>query len=433
MGLGHHRSPELSIRAAVLPAFKLLRHLTARAAAGIHHELMVLALPPRRTLFQVAETLAIALAGGVAFAWLKLPAGLVSGSVLAVATAALLGRPMRMPLENSARVCYIIVGILLGTAVMLQTLRGVTTGRSSIALFMVGSLTMMLATSSYLRIVHRWDPLSALMGASPGSMAQVIALSTELGGDLRAIAIVQTVRVLLLVVGLPSGLALFGLVVPPVANVRGTCGLFGARPDAAARRGRDSFRGAVLQAAVSGRAIVRRHGGLWPVARHGRHSRGAAVVARLEAGSDRAGRFVGSRFTNTTFRMLLGFLGAAFGSFAVAMTVATSFVLLVLHFYSFQVANVAIAFAPGAQDTMMVLALALHLDPVYVGAHHLARFLVVTFALAAGARRLGTPKARGMISAWLCGSAPGAGVRPGGPAACGRGPSTPSQTAASPG
>ena len=26
----------------------------------------------------------------------------------------------------------------------------------------------------------------------------------------------------------------------------------------------------------------------------------------------------------------------------------------------------------------MVLALALHLDPVYVGAHHLARFLVVT-------------------------------------------------------
>ena len=36
----------------------------------------------------------------------------------------------------------------------------------------------------------------------------------------------------------------------------------------------------------------------------------------------------------------------------------------------------------------MVLALALHLDPVYVGAHHLARFLVVTFAVAFGARRI---------------------------------------------
>ena len=49
----------------------------------------------------------------------------------------------------------------------------------------------------------------------------MIALATELGGDLRAIAIVQTVRILLLVIGLPNGLALFGLVVPAVAVARG--------------------------------------------------------------------------------------------------------------------------------------------------------------------------------------------------------------------
>ena len=49
---------------------------------------------------------------------------------------------------------------------------------------------------------------------------------------------------------------------------------------------------------------------------------------------------------------------------------------------------IAIAFAPGAQDTMMVLALALRLDPVYVGAHHLTRFLIVTFSVAVTARRL---------------------------------------------
>jgi uncharacterized membrane protein AbrB (regulator of aidB expression) len=49
---------------------------------------------------------------------------------------------------------------------------------------------------------------------------------------------------------------------------------------------------------------------------------------------------------------------------------------------------VVIAFAPGAQDTMMVLALTLRLDPVYVGAHHLTRFLVVTFTVALAARRL---------------------------------------------
>jgi uncharacterized protein len=119
---------------------------------------MLPALPPRRTLIEIAETLAIALAGGLAFALLGLPAGLVSGSVVAVATAALLGRPVNVPL-GLARVCYVIVGILLGAVVTPETLRGVTTWPASIALLMFASISMMLATSIYLRVVHRWDPL----------------------------------------------------------------------------------------------------------------------------------------------------------------------------------------------------------------------------------------------------------------------------------
>jgi uncharacterized protein len=67
------------------------------------------------------------------------------------------------------------------------------------------------------------------------------------------------------------------------------------------------------------------------------------------------------------------------------MTVATIFILIVAHFFPFSIANIVIAFSPGAQDTMMVLALALHLDPVYVGAHHLARFLVVTITVGVAA------------------------------------------------
>ena len=132
----------------------------------------------RRILVETSETLAVALAGGVTFIWLGLPAGLVSGSVLAVATAALLGRPVRVPL-GIARICYVIVGTLLGTVVTPETLRGITTWPASIALLMVASLGMIAATMTYLRVVHRWDSLSALMGASPGSMAQVIALSSR--------------------------------------------------------------------------------------------------------------------------------------------------------------------------------------------------------------------------------------------------------------
>jgi uncharacterized protein len=357
--------------------------LTALAAAGIHAAQMRSILPQRRVLIETAETLAIALAGGVSFILLNLPAALVSGSVVFVAAAALLGRPVRMPLPL-ARVGYVIVGILLGTVVTPETLHGITTWPGSILLLMLCSIVMMAATMAYLRIVHRWDLFSALLGSSPGAMAQVISLSTDLGGDLRAIAIVQTMRVLLLVVGLPNGLALFGLVVPAMPVPRGEADLavlgqmivlVAVATAFAIAFVRLRFPGGLMFGAMAGSGLLHGmqlvHAALpWWI--------GSSAVITL-------GALVGSRFANTSLRMLVGHLGAALGSFAVSMAVATFFILIVAHFFPFSIANIVIAFSPGAQDTMMVLALALHLDPVYVGAHHLARFLVVTITVGVAA------------------------------------------------
>jgi len=212
-------------------------------------------------------------------------------------------------------------GILLGAVVTPETLRGVTTWPVSIALLMLCTVVMMLATSSYLRVVHRWDPLSALLGASPGAMAQVIALSSELGGDLRAIAIVQTMRVLLIVIGLPNGLALFGLVVPAVAVARGPADisvlgqmivLVMVSVSLAVAFLYLRLPGGLMFGALTGSGLLHGTGYIhavlpWWI--------GSSSVIAL-------GALVGSRFANTSARMLVGYLGAALGSFAVSMAVA---------------------------------------------------------------------------------------------------------------
>jgi uncharacterized membrane protein AbrB (regulator of aidB expression) len=107
------------------------------------------------------------------------------------------------------------------------------------------------------------------------------------------------------------------------------------------------------------------------------------------------GALVGSRFANTPLTLLLEYFWAALGSAAVAIAVSAAFVLVVVNLLPFHASDVLIAFAPGAQDTMMVLALALRLDPVYVGAHHLTRFLIVTFSVAVTARRLARNRGAG--------------------------------------
>jgi membrane AbrB-like protein len=337
-----------------------------------------------RASTRTAETLIIALVGGATFTLLGLPAGLISGSVLAVATAALLGRPVTVP-TMLARACYVLIGISLGAVVTPQTVKGFAAWPGSIALVMVGAIAMILATATYLRVVHGWDRLSALMGASPGSMAQVIALSTALGANLPPIAIVQTMRVLLLTTGLPAGLAAFGLVAPALPVTRGPPGgsslaelalLAAVSVATAAVFWRLRFPAGLLFGAMVGSGLLHGFGLLQAVLPWW-----VSTVSVLVLGA-----MVGSRFANQTFRLLSSYLGAAFGSFAVSLSVATFFALIVAYFFPFPFANIAVAFAPGAQDTMMVLALALHLDPVFVAAHHVARFVVTSFAIALGAK-----------------------------------------------
>jgi uncharacterized protein len=350
------------------------------------------ASPALRTLAETAETLIIALAGGAAFTLVGFPAGLICGSVLAVATAALLRRPVKVP-APLARVCFTVIGIQLGVVITPETIKSFAAWPASIVLVMVASLAMMAVTATYLHRVHNWDRLSALLGASPGSMTQVIALSTELRANLPAIAIVQTLRILLLTTGIPGGLALFGLVAPSIPVIRGPAGgssvteiaiVLVVSGVAAFALWRLRFPAGLLFGAMAGSGVL--HGtGLvhavlpWWV--------GSAAILVL-------GALVGSRFANTTFRMIAGYLGAAFGSFAVSLSVAAVFALIVAYFFSFPIANVMVAFSPGALDTMMVLSLALHLDPVYVGAHHIARFIVTAFSVAIVARRIARAKPR---------------------------------------
>src|SRR5271168_2072565 len=118
----------------------------------------------RRMLRRTAETLLIGAVGGISLNQLGIPAGLISGSVVAVAVAAIAGRPLAVPVPL-ARVVFVLVGMALGSIVTPATLYGLAAYPLSIAILAVSTFCMISATTFYLRRVHHWDPLSALFGA----------------------------------------------------------------------------------------------------------------------------------------------------------------------------------------------------------------------------------------------------------------------------
>jgi len=335
--------------------------------------------PPRREVVRrLAETLIIAAAGGAALGIPGFPAGWLSGAIIAVTVAALMRRPVLVP-DWLAHICIITVGISLGGAVTPETLSRMATWPASLVALSLAMVAVTVAVATYLHYWHGWDPLAALFAAAPGALAQSLALAAGSGTDIRSVAMVQAVRILVLTVGLPIGFAAFG--VSGVAPVRGT-------PASLASLSSLMELGLLVAAAIALAALfyrLRIPGGLIVGAMTASgilHGIGLIRVSLPQAPAIASfvvlGAIIGVRFAGADVWLLRRLAVVGIGALAVGMAVAGIFAVATATLLSLRIADVVIAYAPGGLEAMTILAFALNLDPVYVGVHQTARFIVIS-------------------------------------------------------
>ena len=333
----------------------------------------------RETLVRLVETLIIGAIGGAALGLAKFPAGWLSGAIIAVAIAALARRPVRVP-RIFGQAANIVLGISLGASVTPDSVARMASWPASLAVLALAMACGSAAVVFYLHKVHDWDVMSALFASSPGGLSQALALAAETGADLRSVAMVQAMRVLVLSAGLPLCFAAFGIT--------------GSRPiaNAAVATVASMEELAVLVVAAAIGAIVayrlRLPGGLLvgAMAVSGvLHATGlvqvnlplpAAIVAFVVMGS-----IIGARFVGTDLWLLRRLTLVGLGALAVGTAVMSAFAIAAALLLSLPVGDVVMAFAPGALEAMTTLAFALNLDPAYVGTHHIARLIFVSLVV----------------------------------------------------
>src|ERR1700680_427369 len=171
---------------------------------------MAFAIPSRIKTLNVLETLVIGAAGGALFLWANLPGGLISGAMISVGIAAMAGRPLAVP-PILTQTVLVLLGISLGSLMSRQLLQHIGAYPLTIALLAVATFCSTFGSSLYLQRVHGWDQTSAFLAGSPGALSQITMLAAERGADVPAIAVVQTVRVIILTAALPLLLALTGI------------------------------------------------------------------------------------------------------------------------------------------------------------------------------------------------------------------------------
>ncbi|MEE4120492.1 MAG: AbrB family transcriptional regulator [Paracoccaceae bacterium] len=324
-----------------------------------------------------------AAAGGGAAHALGFPAPFLTGSATAVTLLALGGAPLHIPgLVRQA--AFLVLGIGIGTGVTPEVVSSLAEWPLSLAV-LTASLAASLLAGSLLMERMGFDPLSAVLAATPGHLSYVIGYATERGLDVPRIAVVQAMRVLLLTLLVPPLLVLWGepgdaavAALPPMSPLSlATLAGLGAAAGLALLRLR--IPAALLLAGMCVSAVGHATG-LTP-----------GVLPPWLALSAFAllGTLVGIRFRGVPLRIVQRALAAGLAVTALTCGIAVAAMALAVALTGLAPTLLLVAYAPGGVEAMAAMAVQLGLAPAFVAAHHVARLLVLTVLVPAFLARRG--------------------------------------------
>lgn len=291
---------------------------------------------------------------------------------------------------------FIVLGVQIGSSVTMETLMGAARWPLSLAMLAATVTVVTVACYLFYSRVRGWPAVDALFSSLPGALGLVVALADDAKADMRRVIIAQSIRLFFLVAALP--IVINSLSAPPAGTAATPTGVWweialvlaaGACAALLLERFKvpaGLFIGAIF---VSAAFYV---GGI----AHGALPQPFLILANVILGTALA-----SRFQDFTLGELMHALGDGVAGFAIALALSVIGAALASWLAGLPFTLTLLAFAPGGLDVMTVIALALHLDPAYVGAHQLARYLamcVVIPPLTAWLLRRRLPPPKGLDS-----------------------------------
>ncbi|QFQ86074.1 AbrB family transcriptional regulator [Paracoccus kondratievae] len=328
-----------------------------------------MSLPKRRLL-----TFALAAFGGVVFLLLHLPLPMLLGPMLACLIAALVGVPLA-----GAGQFGIFMRTILGVAVGASITPGVLAELPDVAasLLFVPGFIAVIALVGYplFRRVFGFDHATAWYGAMPGGLQDMLVFGEEAGGDIRALSLIHATRVLVIVTVAPLIMTTWwgvDLSQPPGAPMRATglteialmiaAGLIGWKvAERLGLFGASILGPMVLTAALSLSGLIT-------------HRPPAEMI---QAAQFFIGIAVGVKYAGITLRELRLHVTAGIVYALFLAAISLIFIEAIVHLGLASGLDAFLAFLPGGQAEMVVIALIAGADLAYVVSHHLLRMIIV--------------------------------------------------------
>jgi len=331
-------------------------------------------------LRRILPTLAGGVLGGAVFWLLGLPAPWLSGAMVGMVGVIRFGVEPYLP-SFLRDVGMLLAGIVTGSAITPEMIGIISRYPASLVGLALTTWVIVQAGRATLTRGFGWDRETAFFASVPGALSVVIATAATRKVDMLRVAAIQAFRLFVLIAVLPSVVILSAprvdvapaplLSAPAFAWV---CGL-----------------GVVIA------LLFERFGVMAPFLLGGMVATGGLHVAGFVVGTTPdivaglamllVGIFAGSRFSALDGASLRALALPGIAVFLVTSAIAALGSLIVAFLIGLPLGMVLVAYAPGGLEAMVLLGLALGLDPLYVTAHHVGRFVMIAAALPFIARR----------------------------------------------
>ena len=272
-----------------------------------------------------------------------------------------------------------IIGVLLGasfTPEMLDKMREwpLTIGCLALYLgFVIGVLFL------YFHRIMGLDAATAYFSATPGGLSEMVITGAAMGADDRTIALIHTLRVLLVVLTIPFWFRLMTGVIPTPSAMGPSIGAIGL-PDIMV------LAACAIAGVVVGRLIrlpaYRLSGPL--LASAVVHATGLSASAPpwevVAAAQVVVGSAIGARFTGVPIRRVFALTVAALVSTVLMLAATVLFAWGLTFATGIDWHSIVLAYAPGGLAEMSLIALSLGIETAFVATHHVIRIGLIVVA-----------------------------------------------------
>ncbi|WP_210057768.1 AbrB family transcriptional regulator [Neorhizobium petrolearium] len=328
----------------------------------------------RTLLFRRGITVLIALAGVGIFLLLQLPLPFLFGPMAASLVVALCGVPLA-GLGQVSIAARSVLGVAIGASVTPALVGELPSMLASLSLVPVYIVAIGLIGVPFFQRVCGFDPVTAFYAAMPGGAADMTIFGQEAGANVRQVSLVHVTRLMVIMVVAPVilvniyGVALIHPVGPPASDLPVSEMLIMAAAAIAGWKGGERI--GLFGAAILGPLLVSAVLSLGGIL-HLRPPREALLFAQFLIGMG-----IGVSYVGVTLRELRNTVAGGTAFVLILAVLAGAVTELVTLTGLAPPVEGFLAFMPGGQAEMSILALVSGADLSFVVVHHLARILVV--------------------------------------------------------